>query len=124
LRAQIDPFERSAPVERTVRDEPVFARVAAVNLTPREAQVLGLVAYGHTTAEIAEALGLSKRTVEMHRAGGMRHLGIRSRREVVQWAIASGHLDTDASAAVDAAAAEAHKRTMPDTDDVRHQEGA
>ena len=70
--------------------------------------MLGLVAYGHTTAEIAEALGLSKRTVEMHRAGGMRHLRISSRREVVQWAIASGHLDTDAAAAVDAAA-EAHK---------------
>jgi two-component system, NarL family, response regulator NreC len=68
-----------------------------VGLTPREVQVLGLVAYGHTTAEIAKALGLSTRTVEMHRERGMHELHIRSRAEVVQWAIANGHFDTGPS---------------------------
>ena len=50
----------------------------AERLTPREREVLIEVARGHTNKEIAAALGISPRTVETHRDGLARKLGMRS----------------------------------------------
>lgn len=55
-------------------------------LTPREREVLRLIALGHTNAEIAAILSVSIRTVENHRAGVMRKLGLRTRAELVRLA--------------------------------------
>jgi two-component system secretion response regulator SsrB len=59
-------------------------------LTPRQRDVLRLVALGHTSREIAEILGISHRTVEMHRANGMRELKARGLPDVVRWARENG----------------------------------
>jgi DNA-binding CsgD family transcriptional regulator len=56
-------------------------------LTPREREVLTLLAYGHTNDEVAEHLTISVRTAEMHRANAMRKLRVRSRAEIVRWAL-------------------------------------
>ena len=52
-------------------------------LTRREGQVLERVARGDTNKVVAVNLGISIRTVELHRARGMRKLGARSVVELV-----------------------------------------
>ncbi|MEX0743591.1 MAG: response regulator transcription factor [Actinomycetota bacterium] len=67
----------------------VHAR-AVDDLTPREREVLRLIALGHTNSEIATMLYVSVRTVENHRAGVMRKLGLRTRAELVRHAAEAG----------------------------------
>jgi two-component system response regulator NreC len=61
-------------------------------LTPREREVCKLLALGHTNAEIAKQLSVSERKVETHRTGIMTKLGLRSRAELVRFAIDKGLL--------------------------------
>lgn len=59
-------------------------------LTGREREVCTYLASGYTNAEVAEALSISKRTVETHRAAIMGKVGLRSRAELVQFAMENG----------------------------------
>ncbi|HET9719897.1 MAG TPA: response regulator transcription factor [Solirubrobacteraceae bacterium] len=59
-------------------------------LSERELQVLRMVALGHTNTEIAEQLYLSVRTVETHRAHIQQKLRLRSRSDLVRYALAHG----------------------------------
>jgi two-component system response regulator NreC len=61
-------------------------------LTPREREVCALLAYGHTNAEIAKKLFISQRTVETHRTNLMGKLDLKSRAELVRFAIDHGML--------------------------------
>ena len=61
-------------------------------LTPREQEVCSLLAYGHTNVEIAQKLSISGRTVETHRTNLMNKLDLRSRAELVRFAIDNGLL--------------------------------
>lgn len=73
------------------KESPGRVRTRAVDdLTPREREVLRLIALGHTNTEIATMLYVSVRTVENHRAGVMRKLGLRSRAELVRHAAEAG----------------------------------
>jgi two-component system response regulator NreC len=56
-------------------------------LTPREKEVVGLVALGHTNAEIARRLCISDKTVETHRLHIMTKLALRSRADLVRFAL-------------------------------------
>jgi two-component system response regulator NreC len=59
-------------------------------LSPRETELLRLIALGHTSAEIAAKLHVSRRTVETHRARVYDKLGLKSRAELVQFALRRG----------------------------------
>jgi two-component system response regulator NreC len=73
------------------RDTPGRLRARAIDdLSDREREVLRLIALGHTNAEIASMLFVSVRTVENHRAGVMRKLGLRTRAELVRHATEAG----------------------------------
>lgn len=73
------------------KESPGRVRARAVDdLTPREREVLRLIALGHTNTEIATMLYVSVRTVENHRAGVMRKLGLRTRAELVRHAAEGG----------------------------------
>ncbi|MEX2203772.1 MAG: response regulator transcription factor [Actinomycetota bacterium] len=73
------------------KESPGRVRARAVDdLTPREREVLRLIALGHTNSEIASMLYVSVRTVENHRAGVMRKLGLRTRAELVRHAAEAG----------------------------------
>ena len=63
-------------------------------LSRREQEVCRLLAYGHTNSEIAEKLIISERTVETHRAHIMTKLEMRSRVELVRFAIDNGLMET------------------------------
>jgi DNA-binding CsgD family transcriptional regulator len=55
-------------------------------------EVLRLIAQGHSNREIAAALDISVKTVEVHKANGMRKLGLRGRSDVVKYGVMSGWL--------------------------------
>ncbi len=61
-------------------------------LSVREVEVLRLIALGYTSVEIARKLGLSTRTVEIHRAHIHDKLGLRTRSELVRYALRRGLL--------------------------------
>ena len=59
-------------------------------ISPRETEVLRMIALGHTSAEIARELHVSRRTIDSHRASIHRKLGLRTRADLVQFALARG----------------------------------
>jgi DNA-binding NarL/FixJ family response regulator len=63
---------------------------AGPRLTDREAEVLRMIARGYSNKEIASQLDLSVKTIEVHKANGMRKLGFRGRADIVQFAIVQG----------------------------------
>ena len=58
----------------------------------REEEVLRFIAWGHSNKEIAARLDISVKTVEAHKANAMRKLGMRSRIDIVRFAILQGWL--------------------------------
>ena len=69
------------------------ARAEADPLSEREREVLRLLALGHTNQEIASKLYISVRTAETHRAHIMQKLRLKSRADLVRYALAEGMLD-------------------------------
>jgi DNA-binding NarL/FixJ family response regulator len=61
-------------------------------LSQREKEVLRLIALGHTNQEIAGRLVISVRTAETHRANIMQKLQLRTRAEIVRYAMTEGIL--------------------------------
>ncbi len=62
------------------------------HLSDREAEVLRLIAWGHINKEIAARFNLSVKTVEAHKANGMRKMGMKSRVDIVSYALLQGWL--------------------------------
>jgi DNA-binding NarL/FixJ family response regulator len=62
------------------------------DMTTRETQVIKLMAWGHSNKEIAAKLELSVKTVETHKTKAMQKLGMRTRIDVVQFAVLEGWL--------------------------------
>ena len=65
---------------------------AEANLTGREAEVLRLIALGYINKEVAARLSLSVKTVEAHKARGMEKMGMKSRVDLVRYAMLQGWL--------------------------------
>jgi DNA-binding NarL/FixJ family response regulator len=61
-------------------------------LTTREEEVLRLIARGYTQREIATQLGIGISTVETHRFRALKKLGLRSRADIVRYALQQGWL--------------------------------
>ena len=59
-------------------------------LSQREREVVSLIALGHSNAEIARKLHISEKTVETHRAHILEKLALRTRADVVRFAIEHG----------------------------------
>jgi len=62
------------------------------DLSDREKEVLRLVAWGYTNKEVAAYLRISVKTVETHKANIMQKLDLKSRVEMVQYALRHGWL--------------------------------
>ena len=67
-------------------------RSAPTPLTERETEVLRLTALGHSNKDIGNMLDVSVKTVEVHKANGMRKLGLGGRTDVVRYALLQGWL--------------------------------
>ena len=62
-------------------------------LSKRELQVLLLICDGLTGKEIAQRLGISPKTVEFHRSGTYKRLGLKNTAHLVRYAIRMGLIE-------------------------------
>ena len=67
----------------------------AGRVSDRESEVLRLIAWGYSNKEIAVRLDLSVKTVEAHKSNAMRKLSMRSRIDIVRYAILQGWLEEE-----------------------------
>ena len=74
-------------------DEPLRRRA---ELTEREEQVLRLIAWGQSNKEVAAKLGISVKTVESYKATALDKLRLRSRTDILRYALAQKWLSEDA----------------------------
>jgi two-component system response regulator NreC len=65
-------------------------------LSDRELQVLGLVARGYTSAQIAKQISVGVKTVETYRSRFAEKLGLRTRSDVIRFAVQMGLLTPEA----------------------------
>lgn len=72
---------------------PTSGRPPLELITDREREVLTLIALGHTTPEIARKLHIGEKTVETHRAHIGDKLGLRTRADLVRFALEHGLLN-------------------------------
>jgi DNA-binding NarL/FixJ family response regulator len=81
----LDPQVAGKIVEGYV--SPQRSAEVAESLSGREREVLELIAWGHTNKEIAARLYLSVKTIEGHKARAMQKLDLRTRADVVRYAL-------------------------------------
>jgi DNA-binding NarL/FixJ family response regulator len=75
------------------RRQPPPSVAKAATLSSREGEVLRLIAWGYSNKEIATRLDLSVKTVETHKANAMHKLQMRSRIDIVRFALLQGWLE-------------------------------
>jgi DNA-binding NarL/FixJ family response regulator len=80
--------------KRTTPSAAPNAGVLSVELTSREIEVASMTALGHSNAEIAARLKLAVKTVETHKARLMDKLGLRTRAQLVRYALYRGWVKT------------------------------
>jgi two-component system response regulator NreC len=66
-----------------------------IALTDREEEVLRLIAWGQSNKEVAGKLGLSVKTVESYKATALQKLQLRSRTDILRYALAERWLSGD-----------------------------
>lgn len=85
-----------APPPAPVPKSTATTRDASLDLlSPREKEVLGHIAEGYSQREVAELLGVSIKTVETYKARIAEKLGLRTRTELVRYALNAGLLKPD-----------------------------
>lgn len=80
-----------APLRR--RGRSAIAR--GTELSERESQVVWLIAWGYRNKEIAARLSVSVKTVETYKVRSQEKLGIKTRVQLMQYAVSHGLFDTD-----------------------------
>jgi DNA-binding NarL/FixJ family response regulator len=88
----LDPQIADRITDAYVRSQFLRGEVRQRELTSREEQVLRLIARGHSNKEIANQLKISVKTVESHKANVMQKLELRTRTEIVRYAVCQGWL--------------------------------
>jgi DNA-binding NarL/FixJ family response regulator len=86
----LDPSVAAQVVGRNGHPSLTEPRVA--QLSEREAEVLRMIAEGHAMKEIASKLEISTRTLETYRARAMDKLALKTRADIVQYALHRGWL--------------------------------
>lgn len=66
---------------------------ASESLSEREEEILAFIAKGYSNKEIAEQLVISVKTVESHKSNLMEKLGLRTRPDLVKYALKKGLLN-------------------------------
>jgi DNA-binding NarL/FixJ family response regulator len=93
----LDPTMARKLVSRYLRKLSVGDALERSHLSDRETQVLCLLAWGYSNKEIAARLDLSVKTVETYKTRVMEKLDLRSRADIVRYALRQGWLhDTPA----------------------------
>lgn len=88
----IDPVLANNVVRGYLRDASVKDRLLGSDLSARETEVLRLIAWGYSNKEISSQLNIGTKTVETYKARLMDKLELRSRVEIVLYALHQGWL--------------------------------
>jgi two-component system response regulator NreC len=88
----LDPAMTDHLVTNVIGRYPARGPARDQHLSPREEEVLRCIGWGFLSKEIAERLQLSIKTVEAHKAHAMQKLGMKSRIEIVRYAVLRGWL--------------------------------
>ncbi len=88
----VDPVLGGSLLRRAARPSGAGAPVPVEALSDREEEVLRRIAWGESNKEIAGRLGISTRTVETYKARISEKLGLRSRTDMVRYALQRGWL--------------------------------
>jgi DNA-binding NarL/FixJ family response regulator len=91
----LDPAIASKVIDGFAPERPKTQPGHNVNLSDRESEVLRLIAVGYSNKEIAAQMEISVKTVEVHKANAMRKLEMRSRIDIVRYAVLQGWLQGD-----------------------------
>ena len=92
-RTYLDPQMIDRIAEGYVRSKILKGEVRQRELTAREEEVLQLIAQGYSNKEISTKLKIAVKTVESHKANLMQKLELRSRTEIVRYAVRQGWLE-------------------------------
>ena len=88
----LDPLLAGKVVGGYLNNRRLGGRPQNNDLSEREVEVLRLVAWGYTNKEVASYLRISVKTVETHKANIMQKLDLKSRVEMVRYALRQGWL--------------------------------
>lgn len=88
----VDPVLAGTLLRRSVQPFRAPPETPSEPLSEREEAVLRRVAWGESNKEIAASLGISTKTVETYRARIADKLGLRSRTDIVRFALQKGWL--------------------------------
>jgi DNA-binding NarL/FixJ family response regulator len=92
-RTYLDPAITEQAVDTVIGVRADGGSSVGKSLSKREEEVLRLIAWGLLSREIAARLDISIKTVEAHKANGMTKLGMKSRTDVVRYALLRGWLE-------------------------------
>ncbi len=88
----LDPLIVNVLIDGVFASEPGTNSFQASRLSDREEEVVKLLAHGFTNKEVASKLDISVKTVETHKSRAMNKAGLRSRAEIVRFAMSRGWL--------------------------------
>ena len=88
----VDPILAGSVLRTATRPARSRPSAGADQLSEREEEVLRRIAWGETNKEIAQGLGISTKTVETYKARIGEKLGLRTRTEMVRYALQRGWL--------------------------------
>jgi DNA-binding NarL/FixJ family response regulator len=92
----VDPAVAGAFIARSVqRGGAIGAGRPRPGLSEREEQVLRLIAWGKSNKEVASQLGISVKTAEFYKASALDKLQLRSRTDILRYALAEGWLSEE-----------------------------
>jgi DNA-binding NarL/FixJ family response regulator len=88
----LDPTLAGKVVGRLVREESIRKALQVDDLSERETEVVRLIAKGYSNKEIAARLAINAKTVETYKTRSLEKLGLRSRADLVRYALQRGWL--------------------------------
>ena len=91
----VDPTLAASLVSSFFNQNTSGGRVPAGELSERESQVLRLIAWGYSNKEIGWKLSISAKTVDTYKLRLMEKLNLRSRTDIVRYALRQGLLQEE-----------------------------
>jgi DNA-binding NarL/FixJ family response regulator len=91
----VDPTLAGSLVTNFFNQDTAEGHAPAAELSEREAQVLRLIAWGYSNKEIGWKLNISSKTVDTYKLRLMEKLNLRSRTDIVRYALRQGLLQEE-----------------------------
>ena len=91
----LDPTLAGKVISSYFNQDPSDGKAAGGELSERESQVLRLIAWGYSNKEIGWKLNISVKTVDTYKLRLMEKLNLRSRTDIVRYALRQGFLQDE-----------------------------